>query len=89
MMKKQAMESRLREALAPNIEDPQETVMHIPARSDCPSVLNRNGVDMERFSEGTGNNFRLRAALSIGGLEGNLSGNSQTAYCILVSGTYR
>ena len=72
VMRKKATESRLWAALAPNFENLRETVMHVPVRSetvmhvpvrsDCPSVLKRNGGDMARFSEVTGNHFLLCAA---------------------------
>ena len=54
MMKKEAAESRLWTALAPNFKDLRETVMHITVRSDCPSVLKRNDGVMSRFLEETG-----------------------------------
>ena len=61
LVKKKATQSRLWAALAPNLEDLEETVMHVPVRNDCPSVLKRNGGNMARFSEETGNDFLLRA----------------------------
>ena len=59
-----ARESRLWASLAPDFEDLRETVLHVPVRSDCPSVLKRNSGDMARFSEETGNHFLLCAAWS-------------------------
>ena len=60
---KKATESRLWAALAPNFEDPRETVTHVPVRGDYSPVLRRNGGDIARFVEETGNHFLTRAAL--------------------------
>ena len=46
MIKTEARETRLWTALAPSFEDLRETVMHVPVRGDCPSILERNGGDM-------------------------------------------
>ena len=62
MMKKEAAESRLWTALAPNFKDLRETVMHVPVRGDSHSVLKTNGGDMAQFSEETDNYFLLCAA---------------------------
>ena len=51
MMKKKVTESNRWAVLAPNFEDLRETVMHVPVRCDCPSILKRNGGDMARLSE--------------------------------------
>ena len=63
MMKKKATESSLWAALAPNFEDPRETVTHVPVRSDYSPVFKRNAGDIARFFEETGNHFLLPAAL--------------------------
>ena len=63
VMKKKDTESRLWAALAPNFEDPRETVTHVPVRSDYSPVPKRNAGDIARFFEETGNHFLTRAAL--------------------------
>ena len=57
MKKKKATKSRLWTALAPNFEDFRVTEMHRPVRNDRPSVIERNGGDMARFSAEAGNHL--------------------------------
>ena len=64
VVKKKGTEFRPLAVLVPNFGYLREIVMSVPVRSDSPSVRKRNGGDMARFSEETGNHVLLCAAWS-------------------------